>query len=453
MIEKKTYLKIGSFSIKVYDVVDFYVEYDQKQNPYDFFLPKHYFFNEYNIFSFLNEAFSPKESSSYFSNIFKGVENSIVQNEEFCELITLTMFKYQKYKANEHNIDNLESDWLAFKNEEHCCFNKSLPVSWIDFINFYNNENHKNYIEFVNNLERIILFFKADYNVVDNKQMLLLTELVMKNLSRPFLIKQLCFGDNESWFYDKKEYDSYYNNILDEHNLCLSTHLEFSQNMGKFEIVIHWPWCHNKIFESNFEKQVNEEDFININLKDILRYTPNSFVYENFENLYENFIPLLTKDYQFKTIENPENDSEINEYTNNTEYKLSPLYIELKSKFSFSSGFEKYCLNFRDLINKAPKDIYGTDFYISIPFWEIPRLQFINLEKHLKFQYELYCDERCQLDEVHDDYDYQKDVFDQSEIDNREEGRQLYKEYLDDLLHWDPNWKEDLDSPLDDGIN
>jgi hypothetical protein len=453
MKEKITYLKIGSFSINVYNVVDFYVAYDHKQNPYDFFLPNHYFFNEENLFSFLNEAFSPKGSPSYFCHIFKGLENDIIPNVAFCELITSTMFKYQKYKANQYDIDNLESEWLAFNNEQHCSFNQSLPVSWIDFINFYNTENHKNYIEFVNNLERIILLFNPDYNVADNKQMLLLTELVMKNLSRPFLIKYLCFGDNESWFYDKKEYDSYYTNLLDEHNLCLSTHLELSQDFGKFEISIHWPWCHNKIFQSNFEKQVNEEDFINVNLKDVLRYTPNSFVFENFENLFENFVPLLPKDYQFKTIENPENVSEINEYTKNTKYKLSPLYIELQSKFSFPSGFEKYCLNFQDLISKAPKDIYGTDFYISIPFWEIPRLQFINLEKHLKFQYELYCDERCQLDEEHDDYDDQEGILDESENDKREEDRQLYKEFLKDLIHWDPNWREDLDFPLDDGIN
>ena len=473
----ETYLKVGSFLIKdpLEGAIDFFVEFNSAENPFGFFLPStDNFFNKNNVFSFISDAFLQKSNEPDFFQIFKKDYYHLTKPEEICEIIISTMYKHQQCRSNNTYISNdeLQINWLKFKKES---FSLTSSESCYQFFNFYNKENYKNYIQFVNNLQNRIKYYNSNFNIPNHLPMLLLSELIMKNLNKTFFINIVSLNYDGLDYYNKKSFDGYYDNLLHEYNLGLSTHLEFQKNTGEFKILLHWPWCLNKMLDSNFEKKISEETLIKINLKEILRYSQNfvnyklnikNYCYKNFENLFETFIPLLPFNYKYNTLEidetleiNKNNFYHINTNFENIKiheikYKLSETFSKLNQKINFSKNYLQYCVYFHDLKYDAPENIYEKDFFIILPFWEIPRLQSLFVEKFLIDEERGYWDNQCEYRNEEAEIEYENQYNDEYDNDDiLTNGKELWKEHVKDMMDWDSNWRENFDDFTDDMSN
>lgn len=468
-----TYLKIASFTTSSwFHRLEFFIEQNSNRDQYEIHPPKgQNFFQTYNALNWLKDVdFSIYNSPiifEYFNQRKHSPQTEI--SEYLISIIVSTMYKYwitnttpYQYPKNE-----LEQKWVQFRDQTECynLFDEDAHhiESYLeDYVKFYNSNNYENYIKFISKFEEYIFQLNPQYDLEKSYWELLLSELILKNLGRPFFINSISYGIDEVDHMKSKKYDFYFGNILQPQNLSLASHINFSNNsIDNFKIEVNWPWCLNSLLKSNIHKKISTEEYVTINLKDILKYSQNlinsrfknsNYYFKNFVDFYECFIPIFSKNYAFQNTElNLENGNEINEiFIIERNVKFSSKYPHLVNDIKISESFIHYCLGFEKYLNVAPKNIYLDDFYLRIPFWEIPRIQSINLELFIIEQDDKYWDERIAESEesIHND-EYLSDSEDISDDDCKD----IYIQSIKDQLDWDPNWRETREREMREGYD
>jgi hypothetical protein len=417
------------------------------------------------MLSWLYEINFSKYNSPNIFGLFKlpHQEHKLNISEETNNIVVSQMFKYWIKKSNSSIFTMKEMDqmWKSFQEQIQNCdyFNRDLDTEkkMNEFAEFYNHGNYVNYINFLNKFEEDLLIEYSFKNLKPYYWELLISQLIMRNLGRPFFINSFYYGCNEIDHMMDKSYDTYYDNILFSQNLSLASHLKFKTNtIDKFKIKLSWPWCKNSIINSNFHRKISYEDLVSVNLKDILKYSQNninshllknSHYFKSFIQLYEYVIPFFPIDYTYIDINLDSGEGHQNCENNEFKTKISSRYNYLNNDSKISKSYIKYCLEFKKYLKYAPENIYKDDFYLTIPYWEIPRIQFINLDLYILYEDKKDWNERM------DESEFEKNSNDYTSIINDEKivddiNKELYIQSLRDQADWDPNWRDINEDPF-----
>lgn len=442
---KIIYQNIANFGIRSSsNLFQFFVEYKQGENPYGVYLPeKENYFTNYNILTWLKELVSGKNYLPDFLYFFRkplGISNEI--NEATCLMVIRAMFFYKETQTKSIGNDNLEKSWLDFKSE----YDFTYPRSHEEFVNFYNQDNYKNYKAFLNNFEHYISMFNADCDIKEIIAEILVLELFMKNIGRQhFASFQIMRGDSLSHFMDFSLSDEEY--PLSSDYLTNTSYFEYSNpQFGSYQIILNWPWCISNEINSDFEKNFTDQEQISVPLKDLLRYSNNYINYKlktsdhffkNYTNFLEWVLPVIPNNYEYKIQPSALVDSFIteNNITIDQRCQLSPHYEFLAGNAKLSNSYKDYCLSlFKDTVNNSV-NIYESPSLIKMPFWELSRIQLVMLKigilEEEAQEYEYMSRLACEDDLPQEEEEY--DQFDNDEMTTEEinEFKQHYRDIME----------------------
>ena len=529
---KLTYLKIASFFWKDKTLLNFYVDYKSGENPFGTFLPSFNSGSSYHsVFGVYNRPpldFKPVWNAD-IDLVFKDFGHYDYLTDEMTYAISASMCFYYCLQNNyEFNLDEFK-EFYSLETYDFSSSNKSLllpiyldpdytkhsshpekrhflkrnvgekEIDWTKVHNFYTEEDYANYLVFAENFEKIVSsnsFIKILFSGLDE---ILLSELALKNIGRPHFIGIEEFSPKATYrFFNNemqaksiqvKQSEVIINNIclMDSFNMSLHesipckqfrfslpTHIDYTDDdKGNYSIRYNLPASQNDVLGSNFSKKFFNDDVIEVNLKQVMRYSQNYIDFKNsgaqvsyldFEAIREFFTPILPIDYivkyndfedLFKTDPkragyfqgpevkafkkginfNEEEDlSKKVKYDSGINYRFSYQYQFLKNKKILSNRFIEYCKYLHNL-SFSSENIFEDDQKLLIPFWEIPRMQQIVLEKFLKSFYSGFTDEQIQLTEE----EYERNLKEYLE------SKDFENDGVDDFYDSDPDWHWNID--------
>jgi hypothetical protein len=507
---KATYLKIASFFWKDNTLLNFYVDYKTGEDPFGTFLPISYTGSLNNsVFGFYNRPpldFKPVCIAD-ISQVFKNFGNYDYLLSEMNFAISASMcFYYCQQTNQEFNLDvfrefysfekyNFSIPLISIPLPTYLDNNYTEPVypsvklyklsdyhngdnlDWSKVHNFYTEDKYSNYLEFAENFEQIVNLNSSIKLLFSGYNEILLAELALKNIGRTHFIgvdryyskTYLGFFNSEL---QKKSIQieqsevilnniclwnafnmSYYENIPCRDSLfSLSTHIDYNDDeKGNYSIKYNLPVSQNETLGSNFSKNFCNDDVIEVNLKQVMRYSQNYIQFKhtsweypdsNFEALREFFTPIFPIDYEvvYNHFEHLyKSDQKRADYfkkggtksDSGIGFRYSYLYQFLKDKKILSNRFIEYCRYLHNLSLSSVK-IYEDDQKLFMPFWEIPRMQQIFIEKYLQ---NFWVKE---FEEEYDDSDFEKDY-------SLKELRGFINDGLDDFYDADPHWHWNID--------
>jgi hypothetical protein len=485
---KATYLKIASFFWKDNTLLNFYVDYKSGKNPFGTFLPISYSGSlNHSVFGFHNRPpidFKPV-SNAHISDVFKDFGHYDYLTDQMIYAISATMcFYYCEQTNHEFNLVEFKEFYFLEKHD-FSASKKSFPLptyldpyytkstshpekpyllrksdreielDWSKIHNFYTMRDYTNHLVFAENFEKIVCSNLLIKNLFLGFHEILLAELALKNMGRPHFIAIEKYFQTTSYSFlnsemeeksiHAKQSDVILNNIclmnsfsrsLYENISCkyerfsLSTHIDYiDDEKGNYSIKYNLPVSQNDVLGSNFSINFCDEDVIEVNLKQVMRYSQNYIDFKNsgtknsyldFEAIREFFTPILPIDYIVKyndftdlyntdpkraayfqgpvvnalkkgiSFNEEEDILKKVKYDAGIDYRFSYLYQFLKEKKILSKKFIVYSKNLYNLSFSAD-NFYEDDQKLFIPFWEIPRMQQIVLEKLLSKFWE--CDQ------------------------------------------------------------
>jgi hypothetical protein len=228
----------------------------------------------------------------------------------------------------------------------------------------------------------------------------------------------------------------------------LSTHIDYiDDGRGNYSIKYNLPASQNYVIGSNFSLNFSNKDVIEVNLSQVMRYSQNYIDFKNsgkketyldFCALREFFTPIFPVNYSviFENFEKLyKNDSKKAEYfsrgktkfDSDVKFRYSYLYQFLKGNKKLSNRFIDYCMYLHGL---SFEGLTLEEINFQIPFWEIPRMQSIVLEKFLKNYYL--------------EIDYEQDKLNHPDSDNDFYFNEA-ADGLDDFYNDDPDWYWNID--------
>lgn len=422
-----TYVNIGTFLKNENTLIKFFALRKEDTPPFSLVIP-----NIPNAFS--GENFWPLGS---YSN-WQPESLKFLQNDSTLKVIdqltleiwkVLMVFYFQKNQVPLNEV--LEANWdkisllIAPKKEKD--FVNDKEIQFIDQLFQYFEMD--DYLEFKNlmiNFEDFVKIKCWPLGVLSNYHELLLCELMLKDVSRPFFLIEQEINEKTNHVekdgtytrYLVKQDQRYFNNsqlinlILYQNenktyplNVRLShaTHIDIQETNDEgfaTNIVIHWIASNSKQIKSNVEKENILDSLIQFNLKDILRYSQNyieyivNLKYSSAHSSENNF--WLTQLIENLTLAIPENfHSALLPGTkiiplDSQKLIISENFKRLANSIKISKSYFNYCRYLHRLLDveNYPNNLYLDDFVFKIPLWEISRIQHLNLEKFFRMQSE-----------------------------------------------------------------
>jgi hypothetical protein len=477
---KATYLKIASFFWKDNELLNFYVDYKSGENPFGTFLPISYLGSlNHSVFGLHNRPpldFIPVWKA-HITEVFKDFGHHDYLTDEMIYAISASMcFYYCEQTNHEFNLEEFKA-FYSMKKYNVSALKKSLPLptyldpnytkptsahqkpyflresdcekelDWSKIHNFYTLSDYANLLVFTKNFEEIVCSNPLIQNLFSGFHEIVLAELALKNMGRPHFVAIEAYSKIVSYSFlnggmeekstPVKQSEVILNNVclMNSFNksLCedipckyarfsLSTHIDYiDDDRGNYSIRFNLPVSQNDVLGSNFSLNFCDEDVIEVNLKQVMRYSQNYIDFKNsgakdsyldFEALREFLTPIFPKDYIVKynefeslfisdskraeyfqgpaikafikgislveeedLLKKVKYDSEIN-------YRFSYLYQFLKNKKILSNRFTEYFMYLHNL-SFSTENIFEDDQMLCIPFFEIPRMQQIVIENYL----------------------------------------------------------------------
>ncbi len=480
---KKTYLKIASCLVDERNLLNFYIEFHHHQDVFGIYPPTKTialgcngpFFidellnNQLEHIAEVSEVLANYGSSNYL-NIEQRYTLSVLMYLNYCDILNIESF-VENYK-NVFYLESTPNDKLIGEMLDLKEF-----VNWDEMYSFYEKDNYSQYVQFVQNFISVV---KKNANIIQacyKPSDLFILELAIKNIGRPHFVviepyfevfevsngtmndKPLRIKQREEILNFSPLRKSFDNNTfrstpwLFNLDLSLSTHIEISQKKhGDYEIKKHLPFSINKGVGSNFSAEINDQDVVRVNLKDVLRNSQNylDFITSkkhepdiNLLVLIEYLSPFYPIDYMWEYLDidfEQTDDFSIEEILMDMRY--SPIFKFLEGRHTISKRFKKYCdylftflVNYRIKEDGNRRDLYQDDFYVYLPFWEIPRIQSIRVENYsYRLHWKWYREEL----EVDAEIEEQKMI--------SKYGKNYWKDDgLDDFSNSDVNWYWNID--------
>jgi hypothetical protein len=474
---KITYQNIANFSVGTpWFLVQFFVEYKEGQDPFGIYLPeKELFFKANNILSWLEELVSKRSNNFQLFDtfLFLNEKSEIIKHDTYQHVIK-AMFFYKETFAKEISTDDLEKNWLLIINEKDEGFVKSQLLE--EFANFYNENNYKNYFDFVLDFEKHLHTFNPNIDLNQIIDEILVIELFIKNIGRYHMSSSVVFGYDAIEHFVNCSQDEYYENPWDPENLIHTTHFEFDDtSSGNNKVTLNWPWCLNHKINSNVEKDFEDSDYVAVKLSDLMRYSQNyinlrrgeiNHYFRDFLHLYEGVVPIVPYYFRFRTQQSvflsEHNKILGNSNNQNQDKPFSPYYSFLGEKLKVSRKYASCCLKLYNDFYFKIENIYESKILITIPFWEIPRIQLVMSKQYILADNAKYWELRMLADELfpsreelfHSEEDYftslenlnNKDSLDNDRLKDEENSKQ-YEKYLRDTVDFPT--KPDFDDFLD----
>lgn len=531
---KATYLKIASFFWKDNTLLNFYVDYKCGENPFGTYLPFSYSGSlNHSVFGVYNRPpidFKPI-LNAHISEVFKDFGHYDYLSDEMIYAISATMcFYYCEQTNHEFNLEEFK-EFYALEKYYFSASMKSLPLplptyldpyytkstsapekpyllirsdiekelDWSKIHNFYIVSDYANQLVFAENFEKIVCSNLQIKNLFLGFHEILLAELALKNMGRPHFVGIEKYYQKTSYSFlniEKEEKSilvkqsevilnniclmnsfsrSLYENISCKYErFSLSTHIDYiDDEKGNYSIKYNLPVSQNEVLGSNFSINFCDQDVIEVNLKQVMRYTQNYIDFKNsgtknsyldFEAIREFFTPILPIDYIVKyndftdlyntdpkraayfqgpvvnalkkgiSFNEEEDILKKVKYDAGIDYRFSYLYQFLKEKKILSKKFIEYSKNLYNLSFSAD-NFYEDDQKLFIPFWEIPRMQQIVLEKFLKPFNCGHTDEQIELSEEENEKNL-KEYLESKDFEN---------DGIDDYYDADPDWNWNID--------
>ncbi len=508
---KATYLKIASFFWKENTLLNFYVDYKSGEDPFGTFSPISYSgSSEHSVFGIHNRPpidFKPVWSA-HINQVFKDFGHYDYLSAEIAYAISASMcFYYCQQTSQEFNLE-IFKEFYSLEKYEFSNSHESLTLptyldpyytspsdpteklyklhrrnlgkkelDWSKVHNFFTDDDYVNYSVFAENLEEIVNLNSQLKCLFKGFDEILLAELALKNIGRPHFVGIDSYSPKvQQRFFNSKMLKkaielsevilnnnclrdafhlSLHENIPCKNSLfSLSTHIDYSDDeKGNYSIKYNLPVSQNEVLGSNFSINFSDQDVIEVNLKQVIRYSQNYIQHKNsndtnhfpnidFGAIREFYTPILPIDYEveYNHFENLFNSNpNLANYfksggrspESKIDYRYSYLYQFLKDKKVLSNRFIEYCKYLHNLSLTAD-NIYEEDQKLVIPFWEIPRMQQIVVENFLiKFMVE-ECEEEDDESEFENDY-------------SLEEDRAYVNDGLSDFYDVDPDWYWNID--------
>ncbi len=508
---KATYLKIASFFWKENTLLNFYVDYKSGEDPFGTFSPTAYSGSlEHSVFGIHNRPpidFKPVWGAN-INQVFKDFGHCDYLSDEMTFAISASMCFYycqqtsqvfnleifnefyslEKYDfSNSHESLTLPTYLDPFyispsdPTEKHYKLNRpnlgEKELDWSKVHNFFTDDDYVNYSVFAENLEKIVNLNSELKGLFKGFDEILLAELALKNIGRPHFVGIDSYSPKlQHRFFSSKmlkksielsEVILNNNCLRDAFNLSLienipcsnslfslSTHIDYSDDeKGNYSIKYNLPVSQNEVLGSNFSINFSDNDLIEVNLKQVMRYSQNyiQYKYSNDTNQYptidfgairEFYTPIFPIDYEveYNHFENLVNSNpNLANYfksggrspESKIDYRYSYLYQFLKDKKVLSNRFIEYCKYLHN-ISFTAENIYEEDQKLVIPFWEIPRMQQIVIENYLIKFMVLQCEEEDYESEFENDYSLKED-------------RGHVNDGLSDFYDVDPDWHWNID--------
>jgi hypothetical protein len=475
-----TYLKIASFFVESDKLMNFFIEYKIGEDPFGTFLPK-----KQNALG--NGEFPPclfnSELCEHYANItnefkFFGTSNylsielgfaiSAAMYFEFCKNNQIE-FDFEEFKKFYFNP--IESnDLLFFQNKK-----------WEHVLNYFEDNQYLNYSIFIENFEFIVNSNDSIKNLFQKPQDLILAELALKNVGRPhFIVIEPYYSELGMYYTTIEGEEKYKSNVkqskvflnsialrntfhlskdyndlisLRRPNLSLCTHfryLSYAHNgQHNYFISFNVPFAQSTSIGSNFSLHINDSDLISISIKQLMRYSQNfiDFVVSKREKsslslaaILEFLTPIFPVNYevQYRNFDSLEDRAQAdffqygNGVTNdNLKFRYSYNYQYLKGKNVLSLSNINFYLELLQKTNISFDDIFIEENKITLPYWEIPRVQQIILENYL-FEYFEELEMESMMEDSQDEW-------------TLKEYREWINDGLDDFSSADSDWKWNID--------
>jgi hypothetical protein len=209
------------------------------------------------------------------------------------------------------------------------------------------------------------------------------------------------------------------------------------------------PFAQSTSIGSNFSLHINDSDLISISIKQLMRYSQNfiDFVVSKREKsslslaaILEFLTPIFPVNYevQYRNFDSLEDRAQAdffqygNGVTNdNLKFRYSYNYQYLKGKNVLSLSNINFYLELLQKTNISFDDIFIEENKITLPYWEIPRVQQIILENYL-FEYFEELEMESMMEDSQDEW-------------TLKEYREWINDGLDDFSSADSDWKWNID--------
>lgn len=406
------YYNIGNFFLQEEKLIKVFALCDKSTNPYDFVIPG------------IPRAFTELYSWPYSYDYPHGFSFLSVSTSNLLDQLRLKIWKifllfYAQKNDLPFQLDKvLDADWKQLLDIFDLATNDSTKRIEFSFFrkktfedklfSFFEENNYSEFILLMNDYEGFVKEKCWKNGITNSYTELLLIELILKNVTREFFIIEEEV-ENKITYYKEGEIKgqakqdpryfnntlqiSFFHNVTEPVSLCFGLryatyvqfHCEYKENF-KYEYIIHWAFSQNQLIQNNVGCNDILNSYVNLNLKDILRYSQNfvEFIERNEYNInltsiIENITLLQPKSFQEVFITGQEiSPNEMQRFVMNKNFK------SLTNKVKLSNEYFQHCRNLYSLLEKSyyePDNLYLEDFSISMPLWEISRIQHLNIEK------------------------------------------------------------------------
>ena len=453
-----TYVNIGTFLKNENTIIKFFASSSNGIDPFNFIVP-----SSTNVLTgfLLGERGIPKilkfVDTESTINFIDNLKNQILKVFilYYSQNNFLPFLLHEVIESNERLLGNIW--WRNSAGEEYEDF-------WHVLLLFFENNDYQEFKQFVDGFENFVKTKCWSHGILNKLNEFLLCELMLKDVTRTYFIIEnellekvnLVFNDYTYTQSLCNQDPKYFNNtqlinfILMQkndkpisiiHAISNSTHIEIIENQFHnftFEFRIFWTASRTNKINSNISNENILESCIQINLKNILRYSENyieaqkhgSFI--NFNELIENLVITLPESGfspMFITKNEKWVDPEKQKFIINDNFK------RLANNVKISDSYFNYCKYLISLLKYCNyEDLYNDDIIVKIPIWEISRIQHLNLEKYYRLEY------------IEGEWEEQKyEDWIAMGMPTKDDWDQIRDDGLDDFNQIDPDWIWNID--------